>query len=145
MAHLDSQLQFSDSQALTATADSTNVIDLGADHNIFEGEPMIVVINVEVAADTADGDETYAFELETDDNDSFSSATSLLSRTIDKASLTAGSQHTLAIQTEAPVERYLQLVYTLGGTTPSVTVSAYLAPQSMIDKRTEYPIGYTIS
>ena len=42
---LDAQNQFSSAQALTATADSTNVIDLGVAREIGVGEPMCVLIN----------------------------------------------------------------------------------------------------
>ena len=60
---LDSLLKFSDAQALTATADSTNVIDLSNDRDIGIGEPMALVVTVGVAADFTTGDETYQFLL----------------------------------------------------------------------------------
>ena len=88
--YVDNELQFSDAQALTATADSTNYIDLSNDRNIGRGEPMGLVITVGVAADVADADETYQFQLETDDNTSFSSSTIIGDATIAGALLTAG-------------------------------------------------------
>ena len=42
--YTDAQNLFSDAQALTVTADSTNVIDLGVDRNVGQGEPLAVVI-----------------------------------------------------------------------------------------------------
>lgn len=141
---LDAQQQFSDAQALTATADSTNYIDFGVDRDMGKGEPLAVVITVDTAADSTTGDETYAFAIETDDNTSFSSATTLVSRTIAAASLTAGSRHVIPLGYTN--ERYAQLVYTLGGTTPSVTVTAFLQPMSMIDSNdVYYADGFTIS
>ena len=79
---LDAQNQFSSAQALTATADSTNVIDLGVAREIGVGEPMCVLINLTVAADDGNGDETYVVELETDDNAAMSSSVILGSATI---------------------------------------------------------------
>lgn len=141
---LDKELQFSDAVALTASANSS-VVNLGAASKLFSGEPMVVLINVDVAADAGDGDETYAFALQTDDNAGFSSATELESRSIARALLTAGSQHTLAVPVESSVEQYLRLAYTLGGTTPSITVTAHLVPQSFAVKAAVYPDSSTIS
>lgn len=141
--YVDNELQFSDAQALTATADSTNYIDLSNDRNIGRGEPMGLVITVGVAADVADADETYQFQLETDDNTSFSSSTIIGDATIAGALLTAGSVHVIPLGQDN--EQYLQVVYTLGGTTPSVTVDAFLQPLNMIANYDTYASGFTIS
>ncbi len=124
---IDSRLEFSNAQALTASAASTNVVDLGQDRDIGPGRPLWVVITVDVAADSTTGDETYAIALETDDNAGFSSATTLLSRTIAAADLFLGSQHVIPVTLTN--ERYLRLAYSLGGTTPSLTVNAWLTDQ----------------
>jgi hypothetical protein len=42
-------------------------------------------------------------------------------------------------------ERYIRLNYTLGGTSPSVTVKAFLQPVNMTDAFAGYPSGYVIS
>lgn len=141
---IDAENQFSDSQALTATAVSTNKIDLESDRNIGIGEPMEVVITIKVAADVADADETYKFDLETDDNEGFSSATVVASRTIAGAALLAGTQHQIAIPADKATERFLQMKYTLGGTTPSVTVSADLVPKSHVQNDVAYPTDLPI-
>lgn len=140
--YIDSLLKFSDAQALTATADSTNVVDLGADRDIGMGEPVAVVITVGVAADITTGDETYQFQVETDSVEALSSATVIADQTVAAANLTAGDKVVLPIGHAN--ERYLQVVYTLGGTTPSVTVDAQLMPMSQIDGYTNYANGYTI-
>lgn len=141
---LDAQLQFSASQAITVDAVSTNIIDLGVARQIGVGEPMVVFIAVIVAADATTGDETYSFELQTDDNSSFSSATTLFDQDIPRANLTLGSQHVIAIPT-ARVERYIRLNYDVGGTTPTITVSAWLQPANMLNLTTQYPDAITIS
>lgn len=142
--YVDNELVLSNAQALTATADSTNYIDLGVDRDLGKGEPMALVITVDVAADTANANETYQFQLETDDNTSFSSSTIIADATIAGASLTAGSRHVIPLQQNS--ERYLQGVYTLGGTTPSVTVTADVKPMSLVESEgTYYASGFTIT
>lgn len=140
---LDSLLKFSDAQALTATADATNVIDLGNDRDIGKGEPMALVVTVGVAADFTTGDETYQFQLETDDNAAFSSATVIGDVTVAAANLAAGDK--VVIPLGHSNERYLQARYVLGGTTPSVTVDAFLQPLSMVDASATYASGYSIT
>tara|TARA_R110000751_G_scaffold220122_1_gene322799 strand:- start:173 stop:598 length:426 start_codon:yes stop_codon:yes gene_type:complete len=139
---LDSLLRFSAAQALTATADSTNVIDLSNDRDIGIGEPMGIVITVGVTADITTGDETYQFQLETDDNAAMTSSTIIGDVTVAAAALTAGDK--VVIPLGHSNERYLQVVYTLGGTTPSVTVDAFLQPLSMIDGYVTYASGYSV-
>ena len=140
--YLDSLLKFSDAQALTATADSTNVVDLGVDRDIGKGEPMGFVVTVGVAADFTTGDETYTFAIETDDNAAMTSSTILGSQAVLTTALTVGD--TVVIPIGHTNERYLQGVYTLGGTSPSVTIDAYLMPMSMVDGYTDYANSYTI-
>lgn len=140
---LDSQLQFSNAQALTATADSTNVVDLGVDQDIGIGKAMAVVITVGVAADFTTTDETYQFQVETDDNAAMTSSTIIGDQTVAAANLTVGDKVVIPIGFSN--ERYLQVVYTLGGTTPSVTVDAYLQPLTEIDGYTNYADGFDIT
>jgi hypothetical protein len=143
--YIDSQLLFSDAQAVSADAASTNLVDLGVARNLFDGEPLAVVLVVDVAADGTTTDETYEFQIETDDNSGFSSPTDLLVHSIGYASLTAGSKHVLPVPVGAAVERYLRVYYNVGGTTPSVTVTAFLQPLSMVDKFKVYADNITIS
>ena len=140
--YIDDFLKLSDAQALTATADSTNVIDLSSDRDIGKGQAMAFVVSVGVAADVADANETYSFQLETDDNASMTSSTIVAGGAIAGASLTAGSIHAFPIATAN--ERYLQGVYTLGGTTPSVTVDAWVAPLCDVDQYVTYADNITI-
>ena len=155
---LDSQLQFSNSQALTATALSTNVIDLSVDRNIGTGEPMAVVFNVEVAADQTTGDEDYTFDIETASDAGITTARKLLGRRIFQSGtptapaenadlLVAGFVFALPIPSGglSESERYLGVRYTLAGTTPSVTVSAHLIPMRQIQNAVVYPNNYTIT
>ncbi len=141
---IDAQNLFSDDQALTATAVSTNVIDLGIDRNVGIGEPMAAVVTLSVAADDADADETYVVTLETDDNSSFSSATVIATATILKGA-EAGSKVVLMVPADETAERYLRINYTLGGTSPSMTVKTFLQPVNMIQNNVVYADAITIS
>lgn len=142
---IDAQLLFSDAQAVSADAASTNYVDLGVARNLMEGEPMAFVIQVDVAADGTTTDETYEFQVETDDNSSFSSATDLVAHSIGYASLTAGSIHVLPVPVSSAFERYVRLYYNVGGTSPSVTVTAFLQPLSMVQKYKHYADNIVIS
>lgn len=139
---IDAQNLFSDSQALTATAASTNLIDLGVDRDIGVGEPLAVVLTVEVAADATTGNETYQVDVETDDNSSFSSASVIARRIPTAAELALGTVMTIPLPNTN--ERYIRLNYTLGGTTPTVTLSAHLAPLSMVQNNRTYADGFSI-
>ncbi|MCO1435445.1 hypothetical protein L0Z13_11285 [Burkholderia multivorans] len=124
---IDSLLEFSRAQALTATGASTNIIDLGSDRDIGPGQPLWAVIAVQVAADNTTGDETYSIALQTDDNAAFSSPTTIATVAPAAAAMTAGARFVIGMPFAN--ERYLRLNYTLGGTTPSVTLNAFLTDQ----------------
>jgi hypothetical protein len=64
--YVDSQLLFSDAQAVTAAAGSTNTIDFGAVRDIGVGEPLYVVVSCDVAMTDSGSDSTLAVALETD-------------------------------------------------------------------------------
>lgn len=156
---IDAQGQFSDSQALTATALSTNVIDLLQDRSIGNGEPMCVIFSVEVAADQTTGDEDYTFDVEYASDAAMTTARKLMGRRIfesgtpaapfeDADLLVAGFKFVIPIPPAAlsESERFLGVRYTLAGTTPTITVSAHLMPQSMIEVgQVSHPKGFTIS
>lgn len=140
---LDKLLQFSDAQALTATAVSTNVIDLSEDRDIGIGEPMALVVTVGVAADFTTGDETYQVTLQTATDAAFTSPVTVVSSAaINGDELPAGAKVVLPIGFTNL--EFLRVNYTLAGTTPTATVDAYLQPLSMIDGTVDYANGYTI-
>ena len=104
--------EFSDAQAVTATAASTNIVDLNAAGKI-EGKPYYLHIKVNTSA-TASGDATVTFSFETDDNTGFSSATTLwTSAAIGKATLVAGYEVIRLPINGLALERYLRVYYTV--------------------------------
>lgn len=138
----DAQLMFSEAQALTATAVSTNVIDLRKDVDIGLTRELYVAVVVGVAADFTSANETYTVQLQTDDNVGFASAANIgeVFAFDTAAKRAAGYVALLKVPTEN--EQYLRLNYTLGGTTPSITVSAYLLEGK--DARRIYPGGFVV-
>ena len=141
----DAKNKYCDSQALTASAASTDHLNHGADGNLGMGEPMGVLINVEVAADYTTEDETYAFKVQTDTLTGFGSPSDVIERTILAAALTAGSLHVIPLPPDTSMEQFSRLYSTLGGTTPTITISAALLPLSAIPATANYPSGFTIS
>lgn len=140
---LDTLLCLSKSQVVAGSGSSSNTVDLSSDRNIGIGEPMAVVIFVEVAADFTTGDETYNFRVETDDNDSFSSVTLLNQLTVLTPRLQVGDKVVIPFGHEN--ERYIRVVHSLAGTTPSITLSTYIMPMSDIDGAAILPNGYDIT
>ena len=134
---LDNQLVLSDAQAITADAGSTNVIDLGSVRQVGQGYPLAVCFVVTTAADATTGDETYSFNIQTDDNAAFSSATTVSTNAITAATLSLGSIHVVSLPT-AGLERYIRAFYDVAGTTPTVTVTAFLQPWDMVQRAPLY-------
>lgn len=146
---VDALLLLSDAQAVTADAVSTNTIDLGnvtPKREIGTGEPMGIAVAVDVAADFTTGDETYVFELIESANADLSSPTIIASYTRTAAQLAAGTLHFIPLPPGFPTARYLGLNYNTGGTSPSVTVTAWLTAWSLFSlKAKAYAKGYVIS
>ena len=129
MSLVDARLECSDAQALTASADSTNVIDLtGTALQVGAGQPLYMHFNVTVAADFTTGDETYSFGVAT--GAATSLGTVLASRAIVAGTLGAGYNFSIAVPSTG-VLRYIGAEYVLAGTSPSVTVDAYLSDQEV--------------
>lgn len=112
---LDKDNLFSNAQAITATAVSTNVIDLGAP-NVGRGTNLDIVASVVEAFNNAT---SMSVTLQSDDNEAFSSPRNVLvGETTALANLTAGAD--LSIGRVPPVaERYIRLNYTVVGTAPT--------------------------
>lgn len=144
---LDALLVVSDAQAITADAVSTNTIDLGTSspaREIGSGEPMAMLVTVDVAADFTTGDETYAFELIQSANANLSSATVLNRRVLTAAQLALGAIFAIGVPPGTPSARYLGMNYDVGGTTPTLTVTAALVPTKFIDMIKAYAKNYVV-
>ncbi|EPV6100130.1 Bbp16 family capsid cement protein [Escherichia coli] len=121
---LDKLLMFSEKQAVTATAPSTDVIDLGpidgTVRDIGVGEPLEWIVNVDTTA-TAAGASTVNVNLQTSpDNSTWTTIAS--SGDLALAALTAGKR---IVSQKVPqgVQRYLRLNYAV--TTGPLTAGAF--------------------
>lgn len=151
---IDAFTQLSSAQALTATAASEDYISLQNARDIGIGEPMALVINWRVAAGGASP--TFNAAVQVDDNTSFSSATTVVtSKTLSgTAAMPAGAQlviplppfsELLTANPGAAENTYLRANYTLGGTSPTMTIDAQIMPMSMVQNARAYPDAITIS
>lgn len=118
MAILSNQNLFSDRQAITATAASTNTIDLGPidagmRRDIGPGKPIPVLLQV-VEDFAAAGAATLTVALQVDDNTAFSSPKTVATLSaIALADLKAGKQLPLDFIPRGTNERYMRLNFTV--------------------------------
>jgi hypothetical protein len=120
----DAQNLFSDAQAITASTVSTNVIDFGASgkpigaaaairKDLGRGKKVNVRVQM-VEAALAAGAATLTVDLQTDDNEAFSSPrVAWTSGAIPKASLVAGYVFSLESLARGTDERFARLAYTV--------------------------------
>lgn len=111
---IDKELMMSNAQAVTVTAASTDVIDLGAHLGLDPGvsDDMWLQIRVDTACE-ASGSATVAFALQTDDAENFGSATTLWTSTaIGKAALVAGYD-VVRMRLPLGLKRYVRVYYTV--------------------------------
>ena len=126
---LGAELLLSDDQAITATAASTNYIDLGAPgtpqraaaalrNDPGPGQPVPFDCIVTEAFDALT---TLTVDLEMDDNTGFSSATTVVTVDVPLADLTVGKNIFAHLHLPTGItERYVRLNYTVTGTNPTV-------------------------
>ena len=126
--------------------------------SIGTGEPMCVLFVVEVAAAQTSSDEDYTFDVEYATNAAQSTGRQLIGRRVfESGTPTAPAQNAdllvAGFSFAIPVppvssdedERYLGIRYDVTGTSPTITCSAYLVPQSMVEvDKISYANGYTI-
>jgi hypothetical protein len=140
---LDSTLLFSDAQAITATAASTNIVDLGATgtpygalgaliRDVGRGTPVEILVTVTTTFATLT---SLTVSIETDDNSGFSSAAiALTGNAVPVATLVAGYQFRVpTVLPHGTNERYLRLKYTVAGsnaTAGAVTAAIVAGRQS---------------
>lgn len=121
---LSAQQLFSDDQAITASADSTNVIDLGVPGTPYDGNQLIqdvgkgnkVPVLVQV---TEDFDNLTSLEIKISTGATVALGTTVLSQTILLADLKVGKQVSFDVLPNDIKERYLGIEYVVVGTAPT--------------------------
>lgn len=140
---LDLQSMFSDDQAITATAVSTNLLDLGAPgtpplssnalvRDVGKGTPVEILIICTVAHGGTTP--TLVVTIEQDDNVGFASAT-VVGTATEMADAEVGDRASIFFIPEGVNERFIRLNYTAGGTTPTITITAGLALGTQSNKQ----------
>jgi len=122
---LSAQQLFSDDQAITATADSTNVIDLGApgtpvraaaalsnDKGPGAGIPLLIQV-------TEDFNNLTSLKITISKGATTALGTEIASRTVLLADLVAGYQFPVNVLPKDADLRYLGVEYTVTGTAPT--------------------------
>ncbi len=108
---IDKDLTLSSEQAVTASAASTNYIDQGGAGDAY-GQELYLVVQCQETATSA-GSSTVTITVETDDNTSFSSATTVYrSEAIAKASVVDNAE-LVKIRLPKGLERYFRVYYTV--------------------------------
>lgn len=150
----DLQTQFSSAQAITASAASTNYIDLNSIKNIGVGQDLNLVAIVTTAFTDSGSDSTVTISVQTDDNSSFSSAATLLTLNTLAALTAAGTTRiaklpqlasgSLTTTSAGGYERYMQLYYTVAnGNLTTGAITAFLSLD--VQAWTPYASGFSIS
>lgn len=137
---------FSNGQAVTVTAASTDVLDLGplthgnTRRDIGAGEPIYLVVATLIAAAAA-GAATTNIQLQTSD-DNAAWVTLFDSGSLALASLTAGTR---PVQVAVPrgVRRYLRVNYVIG-TGPLTAGSFWAGLVKDVQDNTKYASGFAI-
>jgi len=123
----DKRLQFSDAQAITASAASTNAIDLStigrvvggtADlaRDVGKGTPVPILVQVVTAFDSVADDETLAVAIQLDSTDTFTPDKTITLGTLTNAQLkTVGFQLPVQYLPDGIDYRYARLYYTVAG------------------------------
>lgn len=129
----------------TATAVSTNTIDLGTARDIGEGESLFMVFTVVEAFNTLT---SLAMNVITDDNAALSSGTVIASTgAVVLANLTAGKQYVVRLpaQIASLGERYLGASYTVTGTNPTQGSILAQIVLDIQDGKKFYASGFTVA
>lgn len=132
---IDNALMFSNRQSITADGASTNYIDLSNLINLGTGEPVAVVVCVDVVTSG-----TINFIVQTDNNTSFSSPTAIAQT--GNVTPSDNSRIVIPIPPGSATERYMRLFY--DWTSGSFSVTAFITEADMIQNEAVYPAGYTI-
>jgi hypothetical protein len=140
---LDSSLQLALTQAVTATALSTNVIDIGSARNIGAGDDLYLYIQTNTAAAAA-GNATVNFQLQTSQAQALTSPVTVLdSGAIPIASLGANSCLKLKLPTSPAFQEFLALNFLV--TNGPLTAGAFSATITRnVDDSAVYPSGFNI-
>lgn len=143
----DALLQLSAAQAVTVSAPSTNVIDLGSARDLGKGEALKIDVRTNVAA-LAAGAATVTFQVQTADDAAFVTNVTTIGQTdaIPKATLIVGASIPIHIDRAEPyaARRYLRLNYVVAA--GPLTAGSFTAGivKDIQDPQVSYPSGFAV-
>lgn len=114
----DKTNMFSDAQAITASAASTNVVDLGPRaiaRDIGKGKGVPILIQAVETFDTAAEDGTLTVAYQVDSTETFTPDKAITIGTFAEADLVAGWQFPFTVIPNGLNLQYMRLFYTVGG------------------------------
>ncbi len=141
---IDVQNEFSDAQAITASAVSTNVIALSEERRIGSGKVLYIIVSVQDAFTDAGSDSTVAVTLQADDNEGFSSPTTIATLGTFPALSANGDRLILLVPPDVLTEEFIRLNYVVaGGDLTTGSLDAFILEG--IDSFQSYPDNVEIS
>jgi hypothetical protein len=136
MSVLDRLNLFSNDQVITASAASTDVIDLGSVRDVGAGEMSTVLVLVTEAFDALT---SLTITLQTAAAENFASPVHLTAAALPLASLTAGVRSPITTMPGGAL-RYLRLYYTVTGSNPTVgRITAGVGTETVHQDTALYP------
>jgi len=142
----DKENLYSDAQAVTAAAASTNLIDHQAARELGVGEDLYLVVQCDVAMTDAGSDSTLAVILQTDALAAMGSPLTVMAVGVFPALSAIGTRFVVRLPAvgDNPWEQFTRVYYTpANGNLTTGSFTAFLTKNPQLDK--SYPIGYTIS
>lgn len=144
--YVDSQLLFSDAQAVTAAADSTNIVDLGAaGRDIGTGEGLTICVVIDVAMTDAGSDSAITVALQGDSTSTITPDATVNLGVIPAVSAAGARFYFPLAPGSAPLAlQYINLKYTpSNGSLSTGSFTSFLAKD--IQKENVFPDAITIS
>jgi len=141
---IDALLRPANAQAVTASAATTDYIDLQIARNMGVGEDLYVVVICDVAMTDSGSDSTVAFKLESDNDSAFGSIDASQEVGTFAALSAIGTRLVAKLQPDKINSRYLRGYFTLAnGNLTTGSFSVYIVKD--IDAYTSYANGYSIT
>jgi len=143
MALIDNALRLGTAQAFSASGATTDYWDNSKARNLGDGEPLCMVFTITTAL--AGTTPTCSFAIQSDSSTGFGSAVTHETVAPAAALQVAGAQFALPIPPGVSISQYVRGYLTLGGTTPTVSVTTDIVPMSMVKKTALYASGFSVA
>lgn len=142
MALIDAQTRLGTAQALSASGATTDYLDTTKARNLGDGEALAMVFTVTTAI--AGTTPTCSFAVQSDSSSGFGTAVTHVTASPAAAALVVGAQIVVVIPVAVAVGQFIRGLFTLGGTTPTISVTTDIVPLSMVKKTALYASGFAV-